>query len=206
MTWFADLSPCNYHGEAAAGKLRAVGWLSYDHPFPTGSVPPDVFDRLRRLLIFPFPFGGTIGHHSCDLCYSARLRAQGEAIEKARFPDPRIGLPQTVPRYTTRSSQMLFVPGEHEIYACPELILHYIADHRYSPPEEFRRAVLDCPRIPSVRYFHRLLDIGGREWVSVIEQHAGCWPALVERLRTQGHRPRREARIAMRALRMWRAP
>ena len=42
MTWFADLSPCTYFGEPVAGKLRAIGWLSYDHRFAVGPVAPSV--------------------------------------------------------------------------------------------------------------------------------------------------------------------
>src|SRR3712207_9113012 len=40
-----------------------------------------------------------------------------------------------------RGSANLFVPTEGFVYVAPAMILHYIRDHRYAPPEQFRTAV-----------------------------------------------------------------
>jgi hypothetical protein len=65
MTWYPDLS----HGCMAGSRddVRAIGWLSGDHAFPTGPVPPAALEALRAHLQtpwMPFWFGGT---HQCDV-------------------------------------------------------------------------------------------------------------------------------------------
>lgn len=82
---------------------------------------------------------------------------------RSRWPGSPI-LPLHLPKGTNN----LLVPGEHEVYVAPELILHYIADHGYSPPEEFCSALLSCPEIPSMPYFWRLVEAGGDAWQRVI--------------------------------------
>jgi hypothetical protein len=54
----------------------------------------------------------------------------------------------------------VFVPGNDKIYVAPELILHYIDQHGYSPPAEFQQAVLDCPTMRSVAYLRAILKLG----------------------------------------------
>jgi hypothetical protein len=39
----------------------------------------------------------------------------------------------------------LGVPGRTVLYVAPEMILHYVTDHRYLPPAEFVEAVTTCP-------------------------------------------------------------
>ena len=57
MAWFEDLSPCGYFGEEHAADLRAVGWLSREHPYHPGDVPREFFETLCELLRRPWsPF------------------------------------------------------------------------------------------------------------------------------------------------------
>jgi hypothetical protein len=65
-----------------------------------------------------------MGYHECDLCLSER----------------KGGITN------------LFIPGDGFLYVCPELILHYINDHQYSPPVEFCEAVLACAPMNSSDY------------------------------------------------------
>ena len=211
MAWFADLSPCTYFREPADLKLRAVGWLSEDEPFPIGPVEPSVIARLRQLLETPFSPWMYLGYHRCELCTVTRAEGSLERIRRGRFPDWSIDVPTTVFRYKCEGTRNLFVPGEREVYGCPELILHYIGAHGYAPPEEFCRAVLRCPRIPSIRYFHRLFGVGGDEWVIVIERLFAPDPLIAERLRQLGRKPprlrwNRPIRMGLRAARLWRSP
>ena len=74
------------------------------------------------------------GHHECDLC-----RFEGES----------------------RGSTNFFIPYEGAIYVCPELIVHYINAHGYSPPELFCRAVLACPPMRSMPYLRAIAACGG---------------------------------------------
>jgi hypothetical protein len=58
--------------------------------------------------------------------------------------------------------QTCFIPSNDVVYVCPELILHYINAHGYSPPREFCEAVLACPDIRTMEYKKRLLAAGLR--------------------------------------------
>ena len=72
----------------------------------------------------------------------------------------------------------LFVPGRDCIFVAPSMIVHYIDAHRYEPPEEFWRAVLDCPEMRSDAYKKALLANGpsDEKWV----RHVTGEPELPE--------------------------
>ena len=130
---FSDLS--NECQVAAGSKIRAVGWLSGEVAFATGSTSPEAFSRLKLLIEAPFQPVAAGGSHECDLC-----QFEGD-----------------------RGSANLFVPGAGCLYVCPELIVHYISAHRYKPPAEFLDAVLACPDADSMPYKKAFLANGGRE-------------------------------------------
>ena len=60
----------------------------------------------------------------------------------------------------------IFVPYQGNIYVAPELIVHYIAAHRYKPPQVFVDAVMACPTMNSMDYKKAVLANGGRPLVS----------------------------------------
>jgi hypothetical protein len=67
MTYYPDLSPCDYF-RGAASALRAVGWLSSEHSYPKGVLDGEESRRLVSLVAScwqPFYFRG---HHSCEFC------------------------------------------------------------------------------------------------------------------------------------------
>jgi hypothetical protein len=137
MTYFADLSPCDYFGAEHSDVLRATGWLSDTEAFRIGPTPIPVFEKLKSLLHDPWQpmvFGGV---HACELC---------------QFDGP-LGYAN------------LFVPATSCIYVCPELIVHYVAAHRYLPPQEFQDALLNCPDTRSMDFKKLLLASGGRSLV-----------------------------------------
>jgi len=37
-------------------------------------------------------------------------------------------------------SAELWIPGTETLFAAPDLIVHYVREHRYLPPEAFRQA------------------------------------------------------------------
>jgi hypothetical protein len=132
MTWYPDLS----HGcMAGSGEdVRAIGWLSGDHAFPTGPVPPAALEALRahlRAPWMPFWFGGT---HQCDVAAECASPLEGPTVD----------------------SRNLYVPSNECMYIAPAMILHYAEAHRYQPPAEFLAALLRCPAQDSVEY-HALL-------------------------------------------------
>jgi hypothetical protein len=142
MTWYEDLLECDYVPAPGASKFfRAIGWLDRDHSFTTGKVPREVFDRLKLLLAKPWQTIAFGGVHDCNLC-SFHAEAMGH--------------------------KNLFVPGAGFMYVCPELILHYMNAHQYSPPNEFCDAVMQCPNCDSMEYRKLVLANGGSSLMNVV--------------------------------------
>lgn len=65
MTYYSDLSPCDYFSEADL-DLTAIGWLEADHPYTKGPVS----DEFLRILANFIPFSRWFfcGLHECSLC------------------------------------------------------------------------------------------------------------------------------------------
>ena len=132
--YIPDLSPCDYfeifkHG----GHLLAVGWLGRGD-YTRGPVDRRFYEKLKLLLVDPFPTVHFCGFHECEICEFNGARGGKNA----------------------------FIPGNGCIYACPELITHYINCHSYLPPKEFIDAVMDCPEMRSMEYLKKLLANNGR--------------------------------------------
>jgi hypothetical protein len=132
MVWYADLSPMGSFGIAGGSGLRAVGWLERGRPFDTGPVGILVYWRLVDHINAP-PVSCSMGTHGCDLCLY-----EGEK----------------------QSNRELLIPAGDVTFMCPVLITHYMNAHGYRPPDEFCRAVLDCPPIGSAEYFEMLTASG----------------------------------------------
>src|SRR5262245_56968741 len=125
MAYYQDLAPLDYFGVRHATTLRAVEWLSRDHQFPSGPVDRATFDRLAELLRDPWQPTICMGVFGCQLC---------------RFAPEAHG------------ARNLFVQSDGVVFVCPELILHYMNAHGYSPPDQFCRALTACPDTQSLDY------------------------------------------------------
>ena len=136
MTSTRDLDPCRYL-PVETDALMAVGWLTRESRFETGSVPEPFFRKLSELCAMPWQPMVASGFHVCELC---------------QFDGPRFG-------------DNLFVPYAGRIYVAPVGIVHYVASHWYRPPQIFVDAVLACPPIKSMAYKKALLANGGRDLV-----------------------------------------
>jgi hypothetical protein len=145
MAIYDDLRPCAYF-ERWDDVLVSVGWLGTDTLYPKGKVSEDVFASLASCLADPWQPVTLAGRYPCPFC-----RFTGGPSQMT-FREWTIQL----------GSSNLFVPGDNFAYVAPSLIVHYIDAHEYSPPAEFQRAVLDCPRIKSVAYMKRMKEIGIR--------------------------------------------
>lgn len=137
MAWYDDLSPCGYFGPEYAAFLRAVGWLENGHPFATGRVNAEVYERLVEMCKNPWQPGFFMGPHHCDLCLY-----KGQA-----------------------GTRNVFIPTGETVFVCPELVTHYMNEHGYRPPEEFCAAVLACPPMRSMPYLKALLASGAKPLV-----------------------------------------
>jgi hypothetical protein len=115
MSHFEDLTPYTYfHPEEEAPGTANIGWLDRWHPFPTGETSAEFRSKLERLC--QNRVKRTRGFYSCDFC-------QG--------------------RDKPHGSAEIRVAGKDRVYAAPEMVYHYVAEHNYLPPEEFIRAVLE---------------------------------------------------------------
>jgi hypothetical protein len=126
MAYFKDLSPYEFFpGEP---HVLNVGWLSRDYEFARGPVPLAFVDELHR---FSKREVLTRGFHVCEFC------------------KPPIDVIAADERY--RDVWEYFRSGNGEIrvfaangilYSAPALLLHYISEHQYQPPQQFIDAVL----------------------------------------------------------------
>lgn len=104
------------------------------------------------MAVRPWQSTAFLGHHTCDLCDDAldgmTLEAHGERVDLG--------------------ASNLFVPSPHGVLVAPSLVLHYIRDHDYAPPDEFLEAVMACPPMGSKAYLRALEDAGGHALIKGI--------------------------------------
>ena len=104
-------------------QLFAVGWIE-EAGFTTGAVP----DGCIEALIAAYPDkqipDGTRGWHTCTLCDEEMPEVlwKGKTVEVSGY------------------GHYLVHYGE-AVYMAPALLLHYIIDHHYCPPQIFIDAV-----------------------------------------------------------------
>ena len=121
--------------QVARGPLvRAIGWLSTDHPFPTGESTLAFLERLAEFVargnetFAALPdWPALAGPHRCEFCRN--FLAAGN----------------------------IAVPGQGVLYVAPEMIHHYALVHRYCPPDEFVDAVITAPLPGDPAYAERLI-------------------------------------------------
>jgi hypothetical protein len=145
MAWFPDLSQWDNFASESAPVLQAVGWLARGHPYNTGEVSEQFFEKLCRLLNNPWEPFASAGMHFCDFCTFTGGNGSGQ------YKGHKI---------SGASSHILFIPADHQIYVAPESIAHYIDAHQYLPPQEFIDAVLACPEMSSMDYKKALVRCG----------------------------------------------
>ena len=134
MSYFADLTPYSYFEESSLPdypQALNIGWLSADHEYPKGEVPPELLEKLRTLSR-TYIVNGTRGFHICELCTPPGVGAF----------DPSLNF--------TPGNGEIWVASETEVfYAAPMLAIHYIEAHHYRPPEVFLDALrnLDVSKV-----------------------------------------------------------
>ena len=126
--YFKDLSPYSYHGGSPRARVLNVGWLSFFRRGNRGSVGPDVVEKLVRLA--GNPVAQMRGFSRCQLCLRKRVP---------------VGVGSRI-----LGSAEVWIPayGTDEIFAAPDMIVHYVREHEYQPPPVFLKAldVLDVHR------------------------------------------------------------
>jgi hypothetical protein len=124
--YFSDLSLYKYIPRTSGPNVLNVGWLDAEHQYSKQRASEELLDALfekcsRRV-------NETRGFHPCPFCvsYSFGVTAsrKGESL-------------------TLGSAEVWVEAKDGKIYAAPDLIYHYVAEHDYRPPQEFINALLD---------------------------------------------------------------
>jgi len=90
-----------------------IGWLDPIAPYQSGECPKEVVEKLKQLK----PVIHTKGWHDCPYCQNA----------------------------TSSKQYLIEVPGRGKniMYDIPEMIIHYIEEHEYLPPQEFIDTIIN---------------------------------------------------------------
>ena len=125
--YFPDLSNYEYEQLAGHGKVLTVGWLERGHDFSVGEASQEFIQKLKSLVL-RCRAHQTRGIHSCPFCSDPYrdIRMTDENGKRILLGSAEIWIPAN---------------NENEILAAPDLIVHYVEEHRYLPPQKFRSAV-----------------------------------------------------------------
>lgn len=128
---------------ANTGVVKEVGYLWCGHPYTKGKVEELVLERL--VAIAKKPLLCACGFHACNLEPCGATQGLPSQL-KFRYGAQTLFL----------GSADILVPDDKAVYCAPNLILHYIRDHGYLPPECFCAAVLKCPAPDTEEYRERI--------------------------------------------------
>jgi hypothetical protein len=126
MAHFDDLSPYAYAGNTAPGVVH-VGWLGAGYDYSKGNVPEHLVETLVKLssnLVELYR-----GLHICELCQVP------EGFDGKSFKE------QWEWEVQRSSNGEIRIVVDEVTFAAPQLIVHYIKEHGYRPPDVFLRAV-----------------------------------------------------------------
>jgi hypothetical protein len=129
MAYFRDLTEYAYGREPTLAGAINVGWLSRWHRFPRGRPPAGFTDGLLDLC-FSEPANIHAGYHDCSFCLLRSLFHRPPIVYK----DGR--------QLMLGSCVLSVTHQDGTVFACPNLIYHYVRRHRYLPPSEFVEAVM----------------------------------------------------------------
>jgi hypothetical protein len=126
--YFEDLTNYSYYQQRSFSRVKNIGWLDKNHSFPVGKVSENFLEKLRKLIgksnktnLHVNPIRGI---HPCNLCGKDSLK-----IEKKN---------QSI----FLGSSEIWIPYGENYFAAPSMILHYIEEHNYLPPQEFIESVM----------------------------------------------------------------
>lgn len=143
--YYPDLSPYEYLLRAGrGGGGKNIGWLEKGKEFPTGEVPQEFLSKLRDLS--NNLVNRCRGWHDCGFCNSS-LNRRGNGEIHVYIQD----------------GQLLIAPA---------LVLHYIEEHNYLPPQIFIDAVMN----PGQRK-----KVSGDPWRALDPYRTGKLDVLIEK-------------------------
>lgn len=131
MTYFADGSPYEYN--ALEGPAVNVGWLDQDFDFPKGPVPREFIAVLTELCR-----SGVLamrGTHYCNLCLPRQQWSGYESLTPAKVES-------ATGDFYVGNAEIRVAGPDGITFAAPNMIIHYVIEHGYRPPDAFVAAVL----------------------------------------------------------------
>jgi hypothetical protein len=109
-------------------NILNIGWLDSSHDFPVGDSPGGFLEALEELCTGD-AHARTRGWHACNLPHPHQLHYP-YTIEVGGSKVP-LG-----------SAEIRVASEDETRMSAPNLIIHYVKDHRYLPPDVFIKAVL----------------------------------------------------------------
>lgn len=142
LTYYTDLSPYEYCGPNPEIEMLNVGWLSKGRTFGKGNVPGRFIARLE--CIATYSVNQMRGFYFSDF------------VETSQIVKYEIGNEN----YLLGDAEICVFSSDKKVYCSPNLILFYISELGYCPPESFIEAVMMGPIPPEDDYFLRLDELG----------------------------------------------
>lgn len=143
MAHYDDLSEyCYLRRHFYVSGTVNIGWLGASPDFPQMDPDEGLLDLVWNYS--KISVAQTRGIHQCEYC-SARRSDVAQRHGEMRL----LG-----------SAEIRVISGTGAIYAAPDLIYHYMAVHRYKPPDQFIIALRSGPHPCSKEYRDRLAAVG----------------------------------------------
>ena len=153
---YPDLSPYEYSALNSPAELLNVGWLDSGNPFPSGVVPAKFVDQLVWLTV-NFTTNLYRGWHDCAFCDCHNLSPLdqdwiGEGLTKRegrvslgphRHFGPHFLIAGEMAHLIGHGSVFVMSLCANRCFVAPDLLIHYVDEHDYLPPEEFIEAVME---------------------------------------------------------------
>ena len=144
MTSFKDLTQYQYRSHGSETIALNIGWLGDRFDF---CIEPPQAGFVHRLWQFCLrPVSQTRGFYECQLCEKPPV---GPLIFEYDSQKIKLG-----------TSEIRVFASDGTVYAAPDLILHYVHDHHYHPPQEFVDAVMTSELPVSAEYQTRIEGMG----------------------------------------------
>jgi hypothetical protein len=126
--YFRDLTNYSYYQIKELSNVQNIGWLDKEHSFCTGKVTHDCIKKIRHVIAGSTAVNVHVnnirGIHPCNLCGEDAIKIEGRRGE------------------IFLGSSEIWLPTNEGYFASPSMILHYIEDHDYLPPQQFIDAVM----------------------------------------------------------------
>lgn len=120
-----------------------IGWLGEDEDFPKGEVSNEFLMNLWEYYKCPiYKTRKIYNNQKLDGYWKFFIATSGER-------DMHLG----------RAEIRVVDQKRNVVYASPDLIIHYVINHKYLPPKEFIQAVIEGPKPNTEEFSHMIKQI-----------------------------------------------